>query len=947
MSETQLISYRDAQLLSNIGLKIATQASIQDVIVALHEQLPEIIPTHVFAVGIYEKETDILTFFGRENKQILNGYDVVNAKTQLSGWCFKYCKPIFINDIAQDFSKYVKELPQINDGLQGRESYLYVPLCNSSGETIGVVTTQNYSKNAYNEKHLVMLESMAGYIAIALQNIRMVSAIQISEDELRSMNLLMEQNVAKTNALNARLGVEKEAMNKSAIVSIGDLKGDILEVNDLFCEISKYGREELLNQNHSIVNSGYHGESFWKDMWRTIAQGKTWQGEICNRAKDGAIYWVDTVIVPFLDENGKPYQYFSLRKDITSRKQLVAELHEKEQNLSSILGSMQGLVYRCNNDRDWTLEFISSGILELSGYTPESFLSGKYTIGGTLIYEGDRDRVWDEVQLAIDKKRPFWLEYRIVTTEGVLKWVLERGKGIFRNGELLALEGFMTDVTELKLAQLQIEKAEERLKIILDAAEMFWWENNLATGKVIHDENYYYDLLGYNKDDYVVPKDIKHIMDIVHPDDRELMAEAVNAHLDGLTNFFSIEVRYRKKNGEWLWVRIRGKLVKHEEEDDLFVGITYDISKRKQRESIIREQHEELLASEEEMRQQAEELKAINENLEYTLKELKTTQNHLVESEKMAALGQLIANVAHEVNTPLGAINSSIETVNEVLANTFPKFPEFLSSLPEVLFEPFLRLVQHGLQTKVKPTLKEQREYRKILEHVLTMQKVDNGKLLAKRLVSMGVYEKIDQYIDLFQAKDALPIIDMAYQFAKMQRSAQTIRIAAERAGKVIYALKSYARHDSLGTKQDVEIHEGIDTVITLYHNLIKQGVDVVRDYELGLTAPCFPDELNQVWMNLIHNALQAMDYKGSLTIKTYKQENTAVVEIGDSGRGISPELEDDIFKAFFTTKSIGEGSGLGLNIVKRILEKHDALINFDSEINKGTVFRVSLPLNE
>ncbi|WP_121612227.1 PAS domain S-box protein [Mesobacillus foraminis] len=171
-----------------------------------------------------------------------------------------------------------------------------------------------------------------------------------------------------------------DALNISSIVAITDPKGNITYVNEKFVEISQYAEGELLGQNHSILNSGYHSKGFFKEMWRTIGSGRTWKGEIRNRAKDGSFYWVDTTIVPFLNKKGKPYQYVSIRTDITNRKTAEASLKNSLREVSDYKFAIDQAAIVAFTDEKGIIKSVNDKFVEISGYSREELIGSDHRL---------------------------------------------------------------------------------------------------------------------------------------------------------------------------------------------------------------------------------------------------------------------------------------------------------------------------------------------------------------------------------------------------------------------------------------------------------------------------------------------------------------------------------------------------------------------------------------
>ena len=317
---------------------------------------------------------------------------------------------------------------------------------------------------------------------------------------------------------------------------------------------------------------------------------------------------------------------------------------------------------------------------------------------------------------------------------------------------------------------------------------------------------------------------------------------------------------------------------------------------------------------------------------------------------KLISLGTMSAGLAHELNNPAAAIRSNVETLEEVL-QTLPslalKIHEQPTSPEQVDF--LSRFYGRSLCTAMKPSQGDplsQSEAEDELTDWLEAHEVNNGWKLAPTLVAAGL--KPD---DLEQLKTQVELGCIGSVLTWLEATLMgictldQIKQSSIRISDLIKAMKDYSYMDR-GPLQEVDIHEGIESTLTILKHKLKYGVEVIREYGNLPRICAYGRELNQVWTNLIDNAIDGMNGKGHLRIRTAQESDRVSVEIMDNGAGIPSEIQPCIFDQFFTTKEVGKGTGLGLDIVRRIVEgQHKGSIRLESKPGE-TRFQVWIPIN-
>lgn len=407
-----------------------------------------------------------------------------------------------------------------------------------------------------------------------------------------------------------------------------------------------------------------------------------------------------------------------------------------------------------------------------------------------------------------------------------------------------------------------LEQSEKRLMGILDSLDSVVWSMEPYTLNVLYLNKVAETLSGRPVEAFF--NDPRLWLNIIDFADRK---QVENSLVELMTSGIQkISYRIRRPDGELRWLFSHMRVVNDDAGIPLRIdGITADITQHKLAEDLLKQR---------------------NAELQTALDKIQEVQAYLVQAEKLSSIGQLAAGVAHEINNPIGYINSNLTSLRRYV-------------------EELLALV--AIYETIEPVCADTEQLCKI----------------------QAFKHKIDFE---FLKTDVLDLLNESHE-------------GAFRVKKIVQDLKDFSHAGGADSWQWADLHVGLESTLNIVNNELKYKAIVIKEFGDLPQVWCLPHQLNQVFMNLLVNATHAIDIEGKITVRTGTENECIWVEVSDTGQGIAPEHTHKIFDPFFTTKPVGKGTGLGLSVSYNIIKKHNGEIRLDSRVGEGSTFRVILPI--
>ena len=527
-------------------------------------------------------------------------------------------------------------------------------------------------------------------------------------------------------------------------------------------------------------------------------------------------------------------------------------------------------------DKDGMITSVNEETVRLTGYASEELIGSQFQN-----YFTDPERAAEGIRKSFKEGKVTDHELVIKSKAGE-KTPMSYNAIVYKDGkgQVEGVFAVARDITEHKRAEKALRESEQLYRTLFENSLDGVYRSTMD-GRFIDANPALVKMLGYkNKEELTsihIPKDL-YFLESERP---------ASTERNGI-----FCTRFKRKDGTVIWVEINSRVVVDENSHvSHYENITRDITEQKKASEKIESLNRNL-------RQAVAELQRKNAELKQVVTRLKTTQAKMLESDKMASIGQLAAGVAHEINNPTGFVSSNLKTLSDY---------------------------HNDINTLIE-------QYRSLT--------TDLKETMTTAGYPVAISEQLERIADLEAEVDIDFVLNDISDLVKESRE------GTGRIKKIVLNLKDFA-HPGEDKPMYADINKNMESTLNVVWNELKYKAKVVKEYGDLPEVQCYPQQLNQVFVNLLVNAAQAIEKEGEIKIVTEADDGCVEIRISDTGKGIPEENLSKIFDPFFTTKEVGKGTGLGLNVAYNIIEKHNGTIDAESTVGKGTMFTIRIPVQK
>lgn len=729
------------------------------------------------------------------------------------------------------------------------------------------------------------------------------------------------------------------ALDESSIVAITDPKGIIIHANDNFCKISKYTKEELIGKDHRIVNSGFHSKEFIRNIWVTIANGKIWKGELKNKAKDGTIYWVDTTIVPFLNDKGKPYQYVAIRSDITQKKQSEENLLKSIKEVSDYKYALDESSIVAITDQKGIIIHANDNFCKISKYTKEELIGNDHRIVNSGYHAKEFIRnIW----VTIANGRIWKGELKNKAKDGTIYWV-DTTIIPFLNeeGKPYQYVAIRSDITRRKRSEENLHESTKEVsdyKYALDESAIVAITDQ--KGIIIHANDNFCKISKYNREE-LIGKDHRIINSGYHS--KEFIRDLWNTIANG--KIWKGELKNKAKDGSIYWVDTTiVPFLNQKGKPYRYVAIRSDITQRKQSEEnllrSIKEVSDYKFALDESsivaITDQKGIIRFVNDNFckisKYSREELIGKDHRIINSgyHPKEFFQNLWTTIARGRIWKGDLRNRAKDgTIYWVDTTIVPYLNE--------KNKPFQYVAIRRDITDRKRAEEDLKKYSAALE-IQNTQLVDFCNIVSHNLRA--------PLVNISMLTDMIENVDDEHELKELQtKIRKVVNHLMEVFSELVESIQ--VRQDTKIQFDKIGLKDCLDKVLMAFETQVKAyDADIQMNFR-DVPVVHFPRKyMNSIFTNLVSNALKyrSPSRKPEINILSEKVNEGVRLSIADNGLGIDLDMHrDKIFKIRKTFHKHPEAVGFGLFMIKTQVEAMGGKIWVESQPDEGSTFFIEL----